>query len=230
MGTVTYSAHGGSSVMGGWDDVMPTAYEEVFALTKDKADGSTSGNLTIAGFGGNGLWRYDSPSVGGISFHAAYQNAAQTGNSSSYSDMGVKIAPEMLEGLEIGYATGEYDESATVLGVDVSTMYAKYTMGAFTVGYQQTDEETGQTSKTDYENTMYSVTFNVNDDLSIGYNHVTSDQTGGTVDAEATSYQAAYTMGGATFRIAEVDIKNRAYGTSAAADVSGTVVSMGLAF
>ena len=34
MGTVTYSAHGGSSVMGGWDDVMPTAYEEVFALTK----------------------------------------------------------------------------------------------------------------------------------------------------------------------------------------------------
>ena len=89
---------------------------------------------------------------------------------------------------------------------------------------------TGQTSKTDYENTMYSVTFNVNDDLSIGYNHVTSDQTGGTVDAEATSYQAAYTMGGATFRIAEVDIKNRAYGTSAAADVSGTVVSMGLAF
>ena len=34
-------------------------------------------------------------------------------------------------------------------------------------------------------------------------------------------YQAAYTMGGATFRIAEVDIENRAYGT-ASADVDGT--------
>jgi hypothetical protein len=37
-------------------------------------------------------------------------------------------------------------------------------------------------------------------------------------------------MGGATFRIAEVDIKNRAYSTAASGDVSGTVVSMGLAF
>ena len=63
--------------------------------------------------------------------------------------------------------------------------------------------------------------------MSIGYNHVTSDQTGGTVDAEATSYQAAYTMGGATFRISEVDIENRNY---AASDINGTVVSMGLSF
>ena len=80
MGTVTYSAHGGDSVVGGWDDVMPTAYEEVYALTKNSADGATSGNLTIGGFGGNGLWRYDSPTISGITFSAAYQNAAQTGN------------------------------------------------------------------------------------------------------------------------------------------------------
>mgnify|MGYP006879323631 CR=1 FL=1 len=59
----------------------------------------------------------------------------------------------------------------------------------------KTDEETGETSITDYDNTYYSVTFSVNDDLSIGYNHVESDQSGGTLDAEATSYQAAYTMG-----------------------------------
>ena len=103
----------------------------------------------------------------------------------------------------------------------------KYATGGFTLGYQMSDEETGQTSITDYENTMYSVTFSVNDDLSIGYNHDSSDQSGGDVDAEATSYQAAYTMGGATFRIAEVDIDNRNY---AAGSVNGTVVSMGLAF
>ena len=88
------------------------------------------------------------------------------------------------------------------------------------------------TSGTDYENTAYGITFNVNDDLSIGYNHVESDQVTSAThdDAEATSYQASYTMGGATFAIAEVDIKNRNYGTAAANDVSGTVVSMGLAF
>mgnify|MGYP003314872216 CR=1 FL=1 len=33
FGTVIFSAHGGSTVMGGFDDMMPTAYEESFALT-----------------------------------------------------------------------------------------------------------------------------------------------------------------------------------------------------
>jgi hypothetical protein len=37
-------------------------------------------------------------------------------------------------------------------------------------------------------------------------------------------------MGGATFRIAEVDIKNRNYSSAATADVDGTVISMGLSF
>ena len=117
------------------------------------------------------------------------------------------------------------DGSERVYGV-------KYATGSFTVGYQMADEETGETGVTEYENTMYSVTFSVNDDLSIGYNHVESDQvtTASHADAEATSYQAAYTMGGATFSISEVDIDNRAYSTAASADVSGTVVSMGLAF
>ena len=79
---------------------------------------------------------------------------------------------------------------------------------------------------------MYSVTFSVNDDLSIGFNHVESDKVSSAShdDAEATSYQASYTMGGATFSVSEVDVENRAYGTAATADVSGTVVSMGLAF
>ena len=107
------------------------------------------------------------------------------------------------------------------------TMGVKYAAGGFSVGYQISDEETGETSITDYDNTYYSVTFSVNDDLSIGYNHVESDQTGGSLTAEATSYQAAYTMGGATFSIAEVDIENRNYASS---DINGTVVSMGLAF
>ena len=38
MGTVTFAGHGGDSVMGGWDDVTPSAYEEVWDLTKNRAD------------------------------------------------------------------------------------------------------------------------------------------------------------------------------------------------
>ena len=136
-----------------------------------------------------------------------------------------------IDGLTVYGGMSEYEQYQNSSGNNGDgserTYGIKYATGGFTLGYQISDEETGETSITDYDNTYYSVTFSVNDDLSIGYNHVTSDQTGGTVDAEATSYQAAYTMGGATFRIAEVDIDNRNY---AAGSVNGTVVSMGLAF
>jgi len=141
-----------------------------------------------------------------------------------------------VDGLTLWAGMSEYEQfqnAATVDGDGSERTYGiKYATGAFTVGFQMSDEETGETAITDYENTMYSVTFNVNDDLSIGYNHIESDQvtSGDHGDAEATSYQASYTMGGATFAISEVDIENRAYGTAATADVSGTVVSMALAF
>ena len=202
MGTVTYSAHGGDSVMSGWDDVMPTAYEEVFALTKNTADGTTSGNLTIAGFGGNGLWRYDSPSISGVSFHAAYQSANGTGHSSSYSDMGIQIAPEMVDGLTIGYATGEYDESATVLGVDVSTMWVKYVYGSITVGYQESEDD-GPTSATTDESKSMAISYAVSDDFSVSYGKHEYDDGDTTLsDQESTGFSASYTMGGTTIKAA----------------------------
>jgi outer membrane protein OmpU len=202
MGTITYAGHGGSSVMGGWDDMMPTAYEEVFALTKDTADGTTSGNLTIAGFGGNGLWRYDSPSFSGVSFHAAYQSAAATGRTSSYSDMGVQIAPEMVDGLTIGYAQGEYDESATVLGVDVSTVWVKYVYGSLTVGYQESEDD-GPTSATTDSSKSMAVSYAVTDDFSVSYGqHEYDDGDTSLSDQESSGFSASYTMGGTTISAA----------------------------
>ena len=203
MGTVTFSAHGGDSVVGGWDDVMPTAYEEVFALTKNVSDAATgAGNLTIGGFSGNHLWRYDSPSISGVSVHAAYQSQAQTGNVSSYSDMGIQIAPEMVDGLTIGYATGEYDESATVLGVDVSTMWVKYVYGSITVGYQESEDD-GPTSATTDESKSMAISYAVNDDFSVSYGqHEYDDGDSTLVDQESSGFSASYTMGGTTIKAA----------------------------
>ena len=61
---------------------------------------------------------------------------------------------------------------------------------------------------------------NLDSDISI-------DATGKTVDAEADSYQIAYTMGGATFSVAEVDVDNAGY---SAGSKEATVVQLGLAF
>ena len=206
VGTVTYSAHGGDSVMSGWDDVMPTAYEEVFALTKKQADVTTSGNTVIAGFGGNALWRYDSPTVSGVTISAAYQSAdsAASGKTpakvSSYSDMGIKIAPEMVEGLELGYATGEYDETATV-SVDVSTMYVKYTYGSFTVGYQESERD-GSTAANDDESDSFGISYAVTDDFSVSYGQHDYEEGTDTDVQESSGFSASYTSGGVSVKAA----------------------------
>ena len=51
LGTVSFAAHGGDTVIGGWDDVMPTAYEEVYVNVKN--DAGTAATGAIAGAGGD---------------------------------------------------------------------------------------------------------------------------------------------------------------------------------
>jgi hypothetical protein len=206
----TVGVNGGTTIEVTPSEVMPAGLTARFAYSKD-ADG---GNVN------------DKAAGGATNEMGSGWDVTLTATSDLTGIDGLTVYAGMseIEKFQNGANTNG-DQSERTYGI-------KYATGGFTLGYQMSDEETGQTSITDYENTMYSVTFSVNDDLSIGYNHVESDQVtdASHSDAEATSYQAAYTMGGATFRIAEVDIKNRAYSTAASGDVSGTVLSMGLAF
>jgi len=122
----------------------------------------------------------------------------------------------------------QYQNSADRSGdVSESVIGAKYAMGGFTVGYQVSDEDTGMTGVTGYDNTSYGITFAVNDDLSVSYGHIESDGKGQAKDPSADSFQAAYSMGGASIRIAEVDVDNAAY---AAGSTEATIISLSLAF
>ena len=47
FGTLTYHAHGGDSVMSGWDDMTPTAYEESWALATVTVATGTSANTEV---------------------------------------------------------------------------------------------------------------------------------------------------------------------------------------
>ena len=216
FGTVTFAGHGGDTVIGGWDDVTPTAYEEVWALTKT-SDTVAVGNASIGGKGGNNLWRYDSPSFGGASFHASYNSAsvAAATNSgasvNSYADWGVQIAPEAIEGLSIGYALGEHDESTSgtgigtdVVGLDSSTLWVKYAFGAVTVGYQESEVD-GPTVTQDDESTAMSISYAISDDLSVSYGTHELDLGSATdagTDQESSGFSASYTMGGTTISAA----------------------------
>jgi len=204
--TKTLGINSGTTIEVTPTDAMPAGLTARFAYSKD-ADG---GNVNDKAAGG------------------------ATGELGSGWDLTLEASSDLtgVDGLTLWYGMSEYEQyqNATTHSGDGSEWTAgiKYAAGSFTAGVQVSEEETGETGTSSYDNTYYSVTFNVNDDLSIGYNHVESDENSTTpVTAEADSLQASYTMGGATFSIAEVDISNRNYGTT---NHDGTVISMGLAF
>ena len=216
FGTVTFSGHGGSTVIGGWDDMTPTAYEEVWALTKT-SDVTPVGNASIGGKGGNNLWRYDSPTFGGATISASYNSASKAAATNSgasvnsYADMGVKFVPEAIDGLSIGYAVGEHDESTSgtgngtdVLGLDSSTLWVKYAIGSVTVGYQESEVD-GPTVTQDDESTAMSISYAISDDLSVSYGTHELDLGSATAtgtDQESSGFSASYTMGGTTISAA----------------------------
>jgi outer membrane protein OmpU len=200
FGTVIFSAHGGSTVMGGFDDMMPTAYEESFAIT--------TGNLVINGAGtGNDLWRYNSPElVPGLTAHVAYSSQNTTANANAYTDMGLKYTPDMVDGLTLGYAVGEVDEVPSangdqVTGIDESTMFVTYATGPITVGYQQSEAD-GATSTQDDDSTSFGISYAVTDDLSVSYGEHTLDLGSSTSDQESEGFSASYTMGGTSIKAA----------------------------
>jgi outer membrane protein OmpU len=228
FGTVTFSGHGGSSVLSGWDDKTPSAYEESWGLT--------SGASVINGVAGDNLWRYDSPSFSGLTVHASYQSKEQgttaTGSQSAYSDIGVLYSPEAVDGLTIAYATGEVDETATtggteVSGIDESTMWVTYTTGGFTLGYQASEAD-GATSTQDDDSTAMGISYAVSDNLSVSYNEHEVDLGSSTSDQESSGVSASYTTGGVSIKASFNETENVA--GAAATDVENYEIALVFAF
>ena len=227
LGTVTFSGHGGDSVLSGWDHKVPSAYEEVWDLTKN-ADKDI-----IDGVAGDNLWRYDSPDlIPGLTVHAAYQAKEQSGSTSAYTDIGVQYSPEMIEGLTIAYAAGEKDEStsetsADVTGIDQSTMWFTYATGPSTIGYQMAEAD-GSTSTQDDDSTAFGISYAITDDFSVSYGEHELDLGSSTSDQESEGVSASYTMGGTTIK-ASFNETNNVRG-SAGTDTDAYEVALVFAF
>jgi outer membrane protein OmpU len=231
MGTISLDSGSGGHGAAAIDNIVPTAYEEAdygFATGAPDIGGTASGEYigysnTIGAVTVLAAWNPDRG--GGTQGDGGFAEG-----SGSAWDFAVKFAP--TDGMLIAAGVGRLEHgSAGTSDVDEDTLAVTYATGPVTVGAQISDEDPGQTEQRGAENTAYSVSFNINDNLSVSYGHVESDESGaGLPTAEADSIQAAYTMGGATVRIAEVDVENAAYSTAATADSDATVISLGLAF
>jgi outer membrane protein OmpU len=228
------------------DDVTPTVWEEAYAM------GLGSGINTVAGTSGSSNIEYTpnmlpegltgrlayTPSAGasGANDKATSDNGAASPKGAGY-DITLVATDAILgmPGLTV-YAGMSEVEQASITGyagdAEETTLAVTYAMGGFTLGYQWSEEDLGtNTGALEYTNEGYGITFNVNDDLSVGYNHYESEQDNATnVTAEATSIQVAYTMGGASIRLAEGEVENGSYKTGADFDKEGTTLSVSLAF
>ena len=134
------------------------------------------------------------------------------------------------------------------------TMFATYTAGPVSIGYQTsyvdvgggsaavvaaTTAKTIGTSTGIFEDTQYSISFNVNDNLSISYTDGTSEYddqsnvSSGTeiadVEQSQDAIQVAYSMGGMTISAYQMSTSNPGYDSNAA-EVKSTEINLGLAF
>ena len=79
--------------------------------------------------------------------------------------------------------------------------------------------------------------FNINDNLSISYalmeskkGYVGAGEGNESIKMEIESYQIAYTMGGATLKLAETEVANSKYASGASNQVDGHTLALSLAF
>ena len=231
MGTITFAGHGGSSAMGAVDDVMPTAYGESFDILSATMD--TGGNTgtqifnAIGSAGSNNMIHYSSGDlVEGFKFTASYVPSG-TGEVESSTDFAVEYTG--FEGLTLGVASGENNAAGGTGNFDNSTMYVKYAMGPVTVGYQESEQD-AEAATNDHDFTSMGITYQVSDDLTIGYTASEFNHGNYATDQENSNLSAAYTMGGMTLSIAMAEEKNRGGSTAAADDVKGYNINLAFAF
>jgi len=229
------------------DDSTPNVWEEAYATGLGTGINTVSGvsgssnieytpNMLPEGLTARVAWSPDAD--GSVTADKGVSGAAAAGNKSSGYDITLTATDAIsgMSGLTLygGISSVEQDDTVATIDGDVEekTFGATYAMGGFTVGYQWSEEDNGISSGAqEYENEAYGITFAVNDDLSIGYNNYESKQTNTTnVTAEASSIQAAYTMGGATVRIAQAEVDNAKYSTAAVGDQKALTLSVALAF
>jgi outer membrane protein OmpU len=233
FGTLTFGGHGASTAMGAVDDVVPTAYGEAYDIlgTANDLDGAATGtNIfnNIGARGSNNMFHWTSSDlIDGVSLSASYTPSNGTTDVESSTSFAIEYTG--FEGLTLGYAIGEENAEGGTNNTDNDTMYIKYAYGPVTVGYQESERDANAATNDD-EFDAIGITYQVSDDLTVGYTEATFNDGNKATDQESSNFSAAYTMGSMTLSIAFAEEKNRGGSTLAADDVQGYAIDLAFAF
>jgi len=254
LGTINLSQATGGNGIGGYDDKMPTAWEETWGTSVGTGIDLPKGVASSMNIG------WTSPTFMGATLKLAYapkndatanNDKAVSGGSSTYKgsgydvmlDINPSLGMDILSGLNV-FVGGSRSETDTEVGLSKGNtgdheeviVGSTFAYGPVTVGYQRSAEFTGQEAGTSveyYQNNAFGLSFNVSDDLSISYGEMESHKkTRNSVRATTTaeSIQIAYSMGGMSIKIAETDVDNATYSSGTGSDYEATTVALSLAF
>jgi len=215
MGSITFAGHGGKTNMDNMDDKTPNAFEESWDGVSE-ADEET----LVNGIVGDNSFFYKAPSMGGLTLSVAYVPQGETATpNGSYIDFGVVAKPEAIDGLEVGVAFGETEET-TGTTVDEQAIYAKYTLGSISAGINMNESDT-------IDFTSFGISFAVTDDISVSYS-ASESEIAGANDQEASGVSASFTSGGMTIAGMINTVDNASF--EAANDTEGYEINFSFAF
>ena len=198
LGTLTLSGHGGSSAQSAMDT---TAAGDIWNNTL-----GITGNPAAAAAGNDSLF-YTLPSiVDGLAVTASLSPRGSATGQATHTSYGLSFTG--VEGLTLNYGVG--DSGAVGSVVESTTMHAAYSMGAFSVGYSVTDDN----SSTNPEIKGLQLGYTVSDDLSITYGQETIGKTGA-ADQEVEALGVSYTTGGMTLGANTYESTNGGYSSGA---------------
>ena len=243
MGTISYNQSSGSAAIGieAFDDVMPTAEEEVGNGLGIDADHSATGTAVSAydyqvDHPGNGFsYTYSADMFTVVAGYSSDDHnlavddgvTSGAGKGKSSQSIGVKVTP--MDGLAIYAGTGE--EGVGNDQNDMETFALTYTMGPISVGVQKTDydfEAANSGALSDAETTQFGIAFAVNENLSISYGVQDTELDGQANDQEVEGFSIGYSMGGISLK-AHAN-KGENMGGVAANEIEHTEISLSLAF
>lgn len=236
MGTFSFDSTAGGLVgITANDDILPTAYEEIF--------NGTTGSAGITGVGSTNVIGYTN-TFAGVSLSVGYANgvgASQTAESGSSGPLAhgstrdVYLSMSPIDGLTVG--VGQSVNSSTDTGINStdtveSVANINYTMGPVAVGYRMAESEDGTAATASHSITAWAIAFNVNENFAISYGEQENEQNAiaGTaaITEDITGLNAAYTMGAASVRFMHGEASNAANATGV--DDEHTEISLALSF
>ena len=221
MGKIRFAGNGasGNGAVGQWDDKTPAANEESWDI---KGGGGEDGPVNQQT--GDDSFIYTNSMIDGVTVVLNYKPGEATHDSTTGA--GVKFTG--VEGLEVAAAMEDNNTTDGAV-VENTVFYAKYTMDAFSVGFQA-NESDSQTANSDKEFEAWGVSYAVSEDISISYGSSTVEFESGASksDQEADAIGVSWTNGSMSVTASRHTIDNVA--GSATDDRDATELNLTFAF